>query len=60
MISEITIGETPTETNFVGASAAPSQAPAVKPERIPSACSFRGHESSNADVSFAECQRQRA
>jgi len=35
MISEITIGETPMETSFVGASAAPSHAPAVKPQRMP-------------------------
>src|SRR6266568_3800163 len=41
MMSEITRGEIPMETSFVGASAAPSQAPAVKPERIPSSCSLR-------------------
>ena len=33
MINEITIGETPMETNLVGASAAPSHAPAVNPHR---------------------------
>jgi len=32
MISEMTIGEMPMETSFVGASAAPSQAPAAKPK----------------------------
>jgi len=35
MIREIATGEIPRVTNFVGASAAPSQAPAVKPERVP-------------------------
>src|SRR5712664_2868510 len=44
MMSEITIGETPMETSFVGASAAPSQAPAVKPERMPSNCRLRARE----------------
>ena len=53
-MSEITIGETPMETSFVGASAAPSHAPAVKPQRMPSNCSFRGREPSQRDVSFAE------
>src|SRR5277367_5473659 len=38
IINEITIGETPRETNLVGASAAPSHAPAVKPQRMPSSC----------------------
>ncbi len=42
MISEMTIGDTPTDTSFVGASAAPSHAPAVNPERIPRTCSLRG------------------
>jgi len=41
MISEITIGETPMETSFVGASAAPSHAPAVKPQRMPRSCRLR-------------------
>jgi len=40
MIREMTIGEMPMETSFVGASAAPSQAPAAKPERMPSNWSF--------------------
>ena len=44
MISEITRGETPMETNLVGASAAPSHAPAVKPERMPRSCSLRARE----------------
>jgi hypothetical protein len=44
MMREITIGEMPIETSFVGASAAPSQAPAAKPESIPSNCSFLGRE----------------
>src|SRR5260370_983294 len=40
MMNEMTIGEMPMETSFVGASAAPSQAPAVNPERIPKSWSF--------------------
>jgi hypothetical protein len=35
MLSEIATGESPVLTNFVGASAAPSQAPAVNPQIIP-------------------------
>src|SRR5260370_36181123 len=46
MISEMTIGEMPMETSLVGASAAPSQAPAAKPERMPSSCSFFEREAS--------------
>jgi len=42
MISEITMGERPMETSLVGASAAPSQAPAVKPERTPRSLEFAG------------------
>src|SRR6266568_5091857 len=41
-----TIGEMPMETSFVGASAAPSQAPAAKPQRMPSSCSFFGRDAS--------------
>jgi hypothetical protein len=33
--SEITTGDKPSVTSFVGASAAPSQAPAVSPHSIP-------------------------
>ncbi len=33
--SETTRGDTPSFTSFVGASAAPSQAPAPKPQRMP-------------------------
>jgi hypothetical protein len=46
MISEMTIGEMPMETSLVGASAAPSQAPAAKPERMPSDWSFFEREAS--------------
>jgi len=35
MMSETAMGEMPMETSLVGASAAPSQAPAVNPERMP-------------------------
>src|SRR5712691_3031034 len=52
MMSEITIGETPIETSFVGASAAPSQAPAVKPERMPSTCNLRARDVSWTAVEF--------
>jgi hypothetical protein len=48
MISEITIGEIPTVTNLVGASAAPNHAPAVKPDKIPSSCNFLARELSCA------------
>src|SRR5258705_1973907 len=56
MISEITRGETPIETSLVGASAAPSHAPAVKPERMPRSCNLRAREGcwgweASADVS---------
>src|ERR1700730_7204200 len=50
MISEITTGEIPTDTNFVGASAAPSQAPAVKPESMPTTCSLRAREAAVAST----------
>jgi hypothetical protein len=50
IINEITTGEIPTETNFVGASAAPNQAPAVNPDRIPTTCSFRAREATAASV----------
>src|SRR2546429_10021529 len=46
MISEMTIGEMPMETSFVGASAAPSQAPAAKPERMPRSCSLFARDAS--------------
>jgi hypothetical protein len=51
IMREMTTGERPTATNFVGVSAAPSQAPAVRPESIPNNCSFRGRESLCADDS---------
>src|SRR5256885_11706864 len=41
MTREMTIGERPRVTSFVGASAAPSQAPAVSPEKIPRSCRER-------------------
>ena len=48
IISEMTIGEIPTVTSLVGASAAPNHAPAVKPHKIPSSCNFRAREVSPA------------
>ena len=39
--SEITTGDIPTLTSLVGASAAPSQAPAPNPQRIPMDCKRR-------------------
>jgi len=47
MINEMTTGEIPMVTSFVGASAAPSQAPAVKPEKTPSSCKSRDRWSSS-------------
>ena len=41
MSNEMTTGEMPTVTSLVGASAAPSQAPAPKPQSMPSDCSVR-------------------
>jgi hypothetical protein len=38
MASDTTTGESPIVTNFVGASAAPSHAPAVSPQNIPTVC----------------------
>src|SRR5947208_2634553 len=38
--AHITSAESPMETRFVGAPAAPSQAPAAKPQRMPSSWSF--------------------
>jgi hypothetical protein len=35
MLSDITTGDNPRVTSFVGASAAPSHAPAVRPHSIP-------------------------
>jgi hypothetical protein len=40
MRRETAMGEIPMETNLVGASAAPSHAPAVNPERMPKYWSF--------------------
>src|SRR3954471_4639422 len=39
MLSEITTGDSPSVTSLVGASAAPSHAPAVSPQNIPTFCS---------------------
>ena len=39
--SDTTTGDIPTVTSLVGASAAPSQAPAPKPHKIPNDCSLR-------------------
>src|SRR5579885_300906 len=44
--SETTTGETPVCASFVGASAAPSHAPAVRPEAMPTHCSFRSRDGS--------------
>ena len=41
MLSEITTGDSPSVTSFVGASAAPSHAPAVTPHNMPTSCSVR-------------------
>ena len=54
MMSEIAMGEIPMETSFVGASAAPSQAPAVNPDRMPSNCNLFAREESGAGTGPAE------
>src|SRR3954464_7799788 len=46
MLSEITTGERPSVTSLVGASAAPSHAPAVRPQNIPTFCSVRSRDAS--------------
>src|SRR2546429_8873895 len=46
--SEITTGERPSTTILVGASAAPSQAPAVKPLATPASCRPRRRAGSRA------------
>jgi hypothetical protein len=56
IINEITTGEIPTETNLVGASAAPSQAPAVNPESTPTTCNFRAREATAASVPTSICE----
>jgi hypothetical protein len=44
MTSEMTVGERPSVTSFVGASAAPSQAPEVSPEKMPRSWRVRERE----------------
>src|SRR5207244_11569520 len=46
--SEITTGDRPSTTILVGASAAPSQAPAVKPLATPASCKRRRRDESSA------------
>src|SRR5438876_313868 len=59
MTSEMTIGERPSVTSLVGASAAPSQAPAVSPEKIPRSCREREREESvEAAVGGADIVRE--
>src|SRR5258708_5251610 len=57
MMSEITSGERPMETSLVGASAAPSHAPAVNPDRIPSSCNLRAREASRRGDMVGQCGR---
>src|SRR3954469_14671571 len=54
MLREITTGERPSVTSFVGASAAPSHAPAVRPQSIPTLCSVRRRPGSIARLSAPE------
>ncbi|HEV2113425.1 MAG TPA: hypothetical protein VGR50_04705, partial [Terriglobales bacterium] len=54
--SETPRGETPNSTSFVGASAAPSHAPAPKPQRIPTSCNLRRREDSIEDEVFVEAE----
>jgi hypothetical protein len=48
MLSEINTGDNPSVTSFVGASAAPSHAPAVIPQSMPTPCSVRSRRGSIA------------
>ena len=50
IMNEITMGETATVTNFVGASAPASQSAAAKPQNIPSLCSSRCRERSGSGL----------
>src|SRR5262249_49462226 len=48
--SETTTGETPAWTSLVGASAAPSHAPAARPHIPPRPCSFLSRDTSNCGI----------
>src|SRR5262249_9988061 len=52
--SEISTGETPACTSLVGASAAPSHAPAASPHIIPGAASFLPRDVSNAGMAAVD------
>src|SRR5262249_131366 len=52
--SEISTGDTPAWTSFVGASAAPSHAPAASPHIMPRACSFLSRDVSNAGIAAVD------
>src|SRR5215472_9340047 len=52
--SEISTGDTPACTSFVGASAAPSHAPAASPHIMPRACSFLSREFSSAGMAAVD------
>ena len=52
IMSEIAIGEMPMVTSFVGASAAPSHAPAVNPQKIPRICRLLDR------VAFCACRAE--
>jgi hypothetical protein len=52
-MSEMTIGEMPMVTSLVGASAAPSHAPAANPERMPRNCNCFERERSRAAVEIS-------
>ena len=47
--NEMTTGEIPSVTSLAGASAAPSHAPAPKPQRMPSDCSCRRRSGATAE-----------
>src|SRR5213594_2578949 len=54
IVSEMTTGEMPSDTILVGASAAPSQAPAVNPLSTPTSCSRRSRAAATGSTAAPE------
>src|SRR5207247_2940359 len=54
IVSEMTTGERPSDTILVGASAAPSQAPAVNPLSTPTSCSRRSRAAATGSTAAPE------
>src|ERR1041384_4044764 len=59
IIKEITTGEMPRVTSLVGASAAPSHAPAANPESMPTRCSRRSRTGSSSVMRSRPARRGR-